>query len=91
MAAGQARGHVRAIYRDLEIAVLNKRTGSDKGLANRAASFLANELKIRNSNAPDASGSMKEGVVNYTRRPEDQFLQFVWFALRSGVLDVISQ
>jgi len=90
VAAGKARGHVRGIYRDLEIAVLNKRTGSAKGLANRAVSFLANELKVRKSNTPDASGSMKEGEVNYTRKPEDQFLQFVWFALRSGILDVIS-
>ena len=88
--AGQARGHVRAIYRDLEIAVLDKQTDTEKGLDNRVASFLANVLKIRNSNAPDASGSMKEGEVNYTRRPEDEFLQFAWFALRSGVLDVIS-
>ena len=88
--AGQARGRVRAIYRDLEIAVLDKQTGTEKGLDNRVASFLANVLKIRNSNAPDASGSMKEGEVNYTRRPEDEFLQFAWFALRTGVLDVIS-
>ena len=88
--AGQARGHVRAIYKDLEIAVLDKQTGSEKGLDNRVASFLANVLKIRNSNAPDASGSMKEGEVNYTRRPDDEFQQFVWFALRTGVLDIIS-
>ncbi len=90
VAAGQARGHVRAIYRDLDIALLNKRTGSAKGVKNRVVSFFANELKIRNANAPDASGSMKEGEVNYTRRPEDEFTQFAWFALRSGVLDVIS-
>ncbi len=88
--AGQARGRVRAIYKDLEIAVLDKQTGTEKGFDNRVASFLANVLKIRNSNAPDASGSMKEGKVNYTRRPEDEFLEFAWFALRSGVLDVIS-
>ena len=88
--AGQARGRVRAIYKDLEIAVLDKQTDTEKGLDNRVASFLANVLKIRNSNAPDASGSMKEGDVNYTRRPEDEFLQFAWFALRTGVLDVIS-
>ena len=87
---GQARGHVRAIYENLEIAVLDKQTDTEKGLDNRVASFLANLLKIRNSNAPDASGSMKEGEVNYTRRPEDEFLQFAWFALRTGVLDVIS-
>ena len=54
--AGQARGRVRAIYKDLDIAVLGKQTGSEKGLNNRVASFLANVLKIRNSNAPDASG-----------------------------------
>jgi len=88
--AGQARGHVRAIYKDLVIAVLDKQTGSESGLANRVASFFANVMKIRNANAPDASGSMKEGKVEYTRRPKDEFLQFVWFALRSGVLDVIS-
>jgi hypothetical protein len=81
---------LRAIYGNLEIAVLDKQAGTEKGFDNRVASFLANLLKIRNSNAPDASGSMKEGEVNYTRRPEEEFLQFAWFALRSGVLDVIS-
>ena len=87
---GQARGRVRAIYKDLEMAVLDKKTGTEKGLDNRVASFLENVLKIRNSNAPDASGLMKEGEVNYTRKTDDEFQQFAWFALRSGVLDVIS-
>jgi len=88
--AGQAQGHVRAIYQDLVMAVLDEQTGTDKGFDNRIASFLVNALKIRNANAPDAAGAMKEGNVNYTRKPEDAFQQFVWFALRSGVLDVIS-
>jgi hypothetical protein len=88
--AGQARGRVRAIYRDLEIAVLDKQTGNEKGAANRVASFFANVLKIRNANTPEGSGSRKEGEVNYTRRPDDEFQQFVWFALRTGVLDIIS-
>ena len=90
VAAGHARGRVRAIYKDLEMALLDKQSGSEKGLADRVASFFANALKIRNANAPDASGSMKEGEVNYTKRPDDEFLQFAWFALRTGVLDVIS-
>jgi uncharacterized protein DUF748 len=88
--AGQARGRVRAIYKDLEIAVLDKQTGTEKGLGNRVVSFLTNVLKIRNSNTSDAAGSMKEGEVNYTRRPDDEFQQFAWFALRSGVVDIIS-
>jgi hypothetical protein len=88
--AGWAHGRVRAIYENLEIAVLDKQTGTEKGLANRAASLFENVFKIRNSNAPDASGAMKEGEVNYTRKPEDEFQQFLWFALRTGVLDIIS-
>lgn len=87
--SGRARGRVRAIYSDLELAVLDKVTGTEKGLDNRIASFLANELKIRNANTPDASGSIKEGEVSYQRRPEDTFLGFIWFALRSGFIDVI--
>ena len=90
VAAGQARGRVRGIYRDLEIAILDKRTGTEKGVGNRLASLLANTLKIRPSNTPDAVGDMKEGEVNYAKRPSDEFLQFAWFALRSGVLDLIS-
>ena len=88
--ASQARGRVRAIYKDLEIALLDKQTGSEKGLGNRVASLFENVVKIRNANAPDASGAMKEGVVNYMRRPDDEFQQFLWFALRTGVLDLIS-
>jgi len=88
--AGQARGRVRAIYRDLEIAVLDKQTGSEKGLTDRVASFFANMLKIRNANTAEGSGSSKEGEVNYTRKPDDEFMQFVWFALRTGVMGIIS-
>jgi hypothetical protein len=87
---GQARGWVRAAYGDLEIAVLDQQTGTEAGFNNRAVSWLANLLKVRNANAPDASGLMKEGDINYTKGPEEEFLQFAWFALRSGVLDVIS-
>jgi len=90
VSAGQAHGRVRGIYQNLEIAILDKHTGTAKGINNRVTSFLLNVIKIRNSNAPDAAGSMKEGEVNYTRRPEEEFLQFAWFALRTGVLDVIS-
>jgi hypothetical protein len=87
---GQARGRVRAVYGNLEIAILDKQTGSQEGLDNLIASFLANQLKIRSSNAPDASGLMKAGEVKYTRKPGDEFQQFAWYALRTGVLDIIS-
>jgi len=88
--AGQAIGRVQAIYDDLKVTVLDEETGTEQGFDNRVASFLANVLKVRTANAPDALGSMKQGDVNYLRAPEETFLEFVWFALRSGVMDVIS-
>jgi hypothetical protein len=89
--SGRARGRVGAIYENLEIAFLDRQTGSAKGLDSRVVSFLANELKFRRSNSPDASDSMKDGKIDYAKKPENTFLQFVWFALRMGVLDVISK
>jgi hypothetical protein len=77
------------MYRDLTIAVLNRRTGSERGAFNRISSFIANAMKIRGTNMPDKSGSMKIGEVKYTRKRDDTFLQLVWFSLRSGVGDVV--
>ena len=88
--ASQALGFVQATYADLEIALLDHQNGTEKGLDNRVASLLANVLKVRNSNDPDASRAMTVGEVSYTRSPDDEFQQFLWFALRTGVLDVIS-
>jgi hypothetical protein len=87
--AGRATGNVYPIYRDLNIAFLNQETGSEKGLLNRTESVLANTFKIRNASLPDTSGKVRAGKVNYERKPGDTFLQFIWFALRSGVLDSI--
>jgi hypothetical protein len=87
--AGQAHGQVRASYRDLKMAVLDKATGTEKGLGNRLASFLMNTFKLRHSNGPDAAGAPKVGKVDYRRKRDDTFMQVVWFSLRSGVLDVI--
>ena len=37
---------------------------------------------------PDKSGSLKIGEVNYTRKRDDPFFGFAWFALRNGVRDI---
>lgn len=88
VAAGRASGNVRAVYKDLTLAAINKHTRSDKGVFDRIASFVANTFKIRGTNLPDTSGSMKVGIVKYTRQRDDPFFGFVWFALRSGVGDI---
>lgn len=87
--SGRASGYVRAVYRDLTFAVIDKHTRSEKGIFNRIASFIANTFKFRRTNEPDESGSMKIGEVNYTRKRDEFFLEFTWFALRSGVGNVV--
>lgn len=86
--SGHATGTVRAIYSDLNVAVLDKETGREGGFKNKLTSFLANKLKIRNDNLPDDDGEVKIGRVDYRRQPGDPIFKFLWFALRSGVADV---
>jgi hypothetical protein len=87
--AGRASGTVQVMYRDLNIAFRNSRTGSERGAYNRITSYIANATTLRGNNMPDKSGSMKIGEVKYTRKRDDTFLQLVWFSLRSGVGDVV--
>jgi hypothetical protein len=87
--SGRASGTVRALYRDLTLAVINKQTGSEGGFVDGIASIMANTFKIRGTNVPDESGSMKIGMVKYVRTRDDPFFGFTWFALRSGVGDVV--
>ncbi|MCX6145077.1 MAG: hypothetical protein NTZ35_17890 [Ignavibacteriales bacterium] len=84
--SGRASGTVRGVYRDLTLAAIDNEAGSEKGLSNAITSFIANALTIRRSNMP---GSMKIGVVNYTRVRDDPFFQYEWFALRTGVRNVL--
>lgn len=86
--SGCAGGSVRAVYNNLTLAVINRRTGSEEGILDVLVSFVANNIKLRTSNVPDNNGAMKIGKVAYSRRRDDPFFGFVWFALRSGVKDV---
>ena len=88
--AGQAHGSVRGVYQDLHVKIVDLDTGSERGVANRVATMLTNHLKLRAENKPDKTGALKAGRVDYTRKPEETFLQFAWLALRTGVLDLVS-
>ena len=87
--SGNTSGTLRLVYKDLTIAVLNKDTGSEKGIFNQISSFFGKVFVIRRANMPDEKGLMKVGETKYTRSPDDYFLQFVWFALRNGLADVV--
>lgn len=87
--AGRAGGSVHAVYRDLSLVAINKHTGSENGFVDGIASYFARTYKIRGTNVPDKAGAMKIGIVSYLRRQDDPFFRFWWFALRSGVGNVV--
>jgi hypothetical protein len=87
--AGTATGTARVEYKDLSIAAFDDRTGSENGIGNTVISFLSNNVKLRTTNMPDKSGSMKIGEVKYKRKGDEAFLKFAWFALRSGISDIV--
>ena len=86
---GHAEGKVSMVYKDLYIAVLNKNTGSENGIIDRVSSLFGRIFVIRGSNLPDKNGKIKIGATKYSRKPDDYFFQYIWFALRNGIGDVV--
>lgn len=86
---GVARGAVRPVYRNLKIAILDKKTKSEAGIVPWISSFIANTFKLRGSNGQKGPKSLKTGVINYTHQRTAPFFQFLWFALRGGLADVV--
>lgn len=88
--SGKASGNLRVAYADLKIANFNKNTGAiSTGVLNHISNYVANMFIIRTTNLPDEKAALKIGEINYAREPGDYFFQFLWFALRSGVGDVV--
>lgn len=86
---GKARGDIRAAYEDLKLASIDRKTGSESGLGNTLESILANNISLRTSNMPDASGAMKIGKVKHTKLRDEAFFGFAWTSVRSGLGDVV--
>jgi hypothetical protein len=84
--SGRANGTIRGVYTNLAIAAISKKTGSEKGVLDRLTTFIGNKFVIRQNNV---EGSLKIGQINYERVRDDPFFQYMWFALRAGVRDVV--
>ena len=87
--AGHARGTLHARYQNLAISLLNKNTGSSRGILDQLKSLYAKIFVLRGNNITEGKIAIKVGTVRYTRKSDDYFLQFLWFALRSAVSDVV--
>ena len=86
---GHANGTLYLAYDDLAIDILNKKTGRESGIIEELSSLFGKLFVVRGSNLPDKNGKMKTGKTQYSRKPDDYFFQFIWFALRNGVGDVV--
>jgi hypothetical protein len=86
---GKASGNVRAIYSGLSVAAQYGAKRRESGIVQIFTSFIANTFVIRGTNQPDETGAMKIGVVKRVRKPEESFVQFLWFSLRGGLYDII--
>jgi hypothetical protein len=80
----QSSGTVRAFYKDLKLAAVDT-SGDEGGILKKAGSLLSN-IKIRNNNT---LADEKKGEVRYVRKPENTFIQFMWFSLREGTKEIL--
>jgi hypothetical protein len=87
--SGHAGGTVAIVYDNLSIVAINPNTGSENGVFNRIASIFGKLFVIRSSNMPDEKSLIKMGEIKFVRKPVNPFFQFVWYALRSGVADIV--
>jgi hypothetical protein len=87
--SGNATGTVNALYKDLRLATINAGTGSESGVMNSITSFISNNFALHTTNLRNGREAMKIGEVHYTRKHSDEFFEFAWFSLRSGIGDVV--
>jgi hypothetical protein len=84
--SGRASGTIRGVYTNLTLASISKKTGSEKGIMERITTFIGKTFTIRQDNV---GGAMKIGRIDYERVRDDPFFQYMWFAIRVGVRDVV--
>lgn len=80
---GVANGKVEAVYRNLKISVLDRnKDGKKKKLVSAIANLLIRGKNVRdNKNKP-----FKEGIIVYSRTPEDGMLRFMWQSAKTGLM-----
>jgi hypothetical protein len=79
-----AQGKMEFKYDDLAIAVLKREEGSGGFSRQGLLSLLANTIVINPAN-PDARGIFKVAKIDYERKPNRSFFNFIWKTLFQGI------
>ncbi len=83
---GIARTTVTPHYKDLSMKILPKEAGATRGLLEGIKTFVANTFVLRSNNIGPSAIS---GTTTYRRQNSEEFLQFIWIALRKSLGKVI--
>jgi len=83
---GVATTTVTPHYKNLAMKILPKEAGGTRGLIEGLKTFVANTFVLRSNNSGATAIS---GTTMYTHRKEEEFLQFIWIALRKSLGKVI--
>jgi hypothetical protein len=76
-------------YKDLAMKVLPKQPGEKGGIIEGIKSFIANTFVLRASNLDKDDIRAVSATTMLRRLPHEEFLQFIWFALRKSLGKVI--
>ena len=82
--SSRAQGNMAFKYEDLAIAVLKREEGSGGFSRQGLLSLLANTVVINPAN-PNASGVFKPAKIDYERKPNRSFFNFIWKTLFQGI------
>jgi len=79
----KSTGDMTLLYKDLNLAVKNKRTDDTTAIIERVVSILAN-IKVMDSN-PLPGGEVRLGVIEYERDPEKFLFNYCVKSILSGI------
>jgi hypothetical protein len=85
---GTATTTVVPVYRNFRITVLPQDPKTKSGLMEKLKTLAARIFVIENDN-PDENGKLKTGSSTRSRAKEEAFVQFLWYALRKSLGQVI--
>jgi hypothetical protein len=85
---GYAECDATPFYSGVKIKSLDEDTGKDSGLDEKAASFIANNFVLRESN-PDKKEGLKRSRMRKTFSPDETFFERLWLPLKKSLGDVV--
>jgi hypothetical protein len=86
--AGTATTRVTPVYDNFEAKILSKIPGQPTSLMEKIETIVAEAFILHDGN-PNKSGELKTAITSVARTRNQEFLQFIWIALRKSLGQVV--